>query len=259
MRQEAAHHTSPDMSVRPFHESLWRLAPIVPALHDIVETITPIVPALHGIIETTISLPPLPDDVPRTVIIPLQDILDMSVLGIIESDNMMFALTVSHSRDHFTSSHDRDRYGHSSSTRSHRSFRPPERSSTFPGSQSFPHYPGPPPSHPGPPPLQQQAPPQRPPYHQQRFVSRQPPIMPPMKAAPLAIVSEKSVAAQQRPSIAQRPTVKPADRRYVQPQTARLVRRDSNGISECSEDDDNSRLEELRNYTVSPIQSPRWR
>ncbi|KAI1120731.1 hypothetical protein F5Y10DRAFT_289349 [Nemania abortiva] len=98
---------------------------------------------------------------------------------------------------------------------------------------------------------------QQPSYHRQRPVTQQPVRMPPMRAVPLQNMRPASSSAvHQRPSIARTATVQPAARAYVQPQTARLVRRDSNGISECSDDDDDYRLEELRKYTVSPPLSP---
>ncbi|KAI0505239.1 hypothetical protein F5B22DRAFT_529634 [Xylaria bambusicola] len=92
---------------------------------------------------------------------------------------------------------------------------------------------------------------QRPPYYQQRFVSQQPPRMPMMSAIPRA--SEEPLARRQQ-VIARKPVVQGRRTQFHAPQVARLVRRDSNGISECSDDDFDR--EDLRQYTVSPIQSP---
>ncbi|KAI0113914.1 hypothetical protein GGR51DRAFT_556412 [Nemania sp. FL0031] len=89
------------------------------------------------------------------------------------------------------------------------------------------------------------------PLYQQQFVYEQPPQMPLMRVAPLPNTRAQPPSAQHH-NIARRPVVQIVAPPFVQPQTARLVRRDSNGISECDDDDD-YRLEELRNYTVSPV------
>ncbi|TGJ84860.1 hypothetical protein E0Z10_g3919 [Xylaria hypoxylon] len=95
-------------------------------------------------------------------------------------------------------------------------------------------------------------PPQRPVYYQQRFVSQQPSRMPPMRAAPQQVVRRVPQIVHQRPAIARKPVLQMAHPLSRAPQAARLVRRDSNGISECS--DDEGDREDLRKYTVSPIQ-----
>ncbi|KAF2968131.1 hypothetical protein GQX73_g5443 [Xylaria multiplex] len=93
---------------------------------------------------------------------------------------------------------------------------------------------------------------QRPPYYQQRFVAQQPTRTQPMRAAPQQDSGRAPQMVQRRPGIARRPVIQTAHPVFQAPQTARIVRRDSNGISECS--DDEGDCEDLRNYTVSPLQ-----
>ncbi|KAI1428370.1 hypothetical protein F5Y12DRAFT_733403 [Xylaria sp. FL1777] len=116
------------------------------------------------------------------------------------------------------------------------------------------------PSPPRPPQRQPQRPPQRlpqrPPYHQQRFVSQQPPRMPPMSVPAKQDVRRVPLVVQQHQAIARKPVIQTTRPQFQAPQAARLVRRDSNGISECSDDDGDR--EDLRGYTVSPIQSPAY-
>ncbi|KAK5624358.1 hypothetical protein RRF57_000074 [Xylaria bambusicola] len=101
---------------------------------------------------------------------------------------------------------------------------------------------------------------QHPPYYQQRFVSQQPLRMPMMSAASrqeiprVPRVLQEGPLARRQQVIARKPVIQELRTQFHAPQVARLVRRDSNGISECS--DDAFDREELRQYTVSPIQSP---
>ncbi|KAI0404274.1 hypothetical protein F4802DRAFT_567438 [Xylaria palmicola] len=101
-------------------------------------------------------------------------------------------------------------------------------------------------------------PPQRPPYYQQGsvnrqgFVNQQPGRAQLMRAYPQQEARAPAPTMHQRPGNARRPVVQQQTTAHVprQAQTARLVRRDSNGVSECSDTDDD--IENLRNYTVSP-------
>ncbi|KAI3343133.1 hypothetical protein F4824DRAFT_510369 [Ustulina deusta] len=99
-------------------------------------------------------------------------------------------------------------------------------------------------------------PPQRPPYYQQRFVNQQPPRMPLMSISAQQDVRTLPPVVHQHPVTVRRPVIQ-TTRPHQAPQVARLVRRDSNGISECSDDEVDP--EDLRKYTVSPIQSPAYR
>ncbi|KAI0974378.1 hypothetical protein F4678DRAFT_458345 [Xylaria arbuscula] len=95
---------------------------------------------------------------------------------------------------------------------------------------------------------------QRPPYYQQRFVNQQPARMPMMSASNMQNVRRMPPVVHQQPVIARKPVIQTTRPQFRAPQVARIVRRDSNGISECSDDDDDIR--DLRNYTVSPLNSP---
>ncbi|KAI1369457.1 hypothetical protein F5Y08DRAFT_153631 [Xylaria arbuscula] len=111
---------------------------------------------------------------------------------------------------------------------------------------------------------------QHPPYYQQRFVTQQPTRMPMMTMATpgpgpgprsnvgrAALPRAHMLPIHQQPAIARKPVIHDGRAQfYATPQVARLVghhhRRDSNGISECS--DDSFDHEDLRQYTVSPIE-----
>lgn len=98
---------------------------------------------------------------------------------------------------------------------------------------------------------------QRPPYYQQRFVTQQPTRMPMMTAAPGPNIGRAVPRVHMpatHPVIARKPVIQDVRTQiYATPQVARLVRRrDSNGISVCS--DDSFDREDLRQYTVSPIE-----
>ncbi|GAP86100.1 hypothetical protein SAMD00023353_0302290 [Rosellinia necatrix] len=139
--------------------------------------------------------------------------------------------------------------------------------------------PAPPPPPPPPPQQQQQVrlpnyprqQPQHPPYHPGQSAWQQPGRMPATWATPTqgaaAITTTTTAAAAaapvayQRPTVARRPVVRTAPRLPSQPQRPRHVRRDSNGVSECSSDEGDGggdhNVEDyrhLRNYTVSPLQ-----
>lgn len=107
--------------------------------------------------------------------------------------------------------------------------------------------------------------PQRPSYYQQQFVDRQPSSMAPMRAAPSRQTAPSVTQRQQRqrpavgrvlPVVPTRPPVQVPPPRKVK----RPVRRDSNGVSECSssssDDDDGDHRRHRRNYNVSPLHSP---
>ncbi|KAI1818342.1 hypothetical protein GGS20DRAFT_285202 [Poronia punctata] len=94
--------------------------------------------------------------------------------------------------------------------------------------------------------------------HSQQVITRQPQPPPPPAPIQRKPVARRPTQVCHRPApvVAQRPViVQNARRDILEPQAARLVRRDSNGISECSSDGEESR-ERLRNYTVSPLNSP---
>ncbi|KAI1277154.1 hypothetical protein F5Y07DRAFT_364230 [Xylaria sp. FL0933] len=92
-------------------------------------------------------------------------------------------------------------------------------------------------------------PPQRPPYYQQRFVEKQPARMPNMPN--MQNVSRKPQVVNQNRPLARKPVIQTVHPQHQAPRAARIVRRDSNGVSECSDDDVD--IEDLRDYTVSPI------
>ncbi|KAI2638111.1 hypothetical protein GGS21DRAFT_455917 [Xylaria nigripes] len=88
---------------------------------------------------------------------------------------------------------------------------------------------------------------QRPPP-QQRIVYHQPGRTPAMRAEPT--LNNRSVP-QQRPGVGRRPDIHAARPVSEASQTAEIFpRRDSNGVSVCSDDED---YQNLRNYTVSPL------
>ncbi|KAI1177491.1 hypothetical protein F4777DRAFT_587286 [Nemania sp. FL0916] len=89
----------------------------------------------------------------------------------------------------------------------------------------------------------QQQLPQRSLYYQQRSVTQQPSRVPPMVTRKPVFHEGRSLPAGRKPVIQ---TARP----LIQPQRAQLVRRDSNGISECSDDDGD---ESWRDHPVSPI------
>ncbi|KAI0416914.1 hypothetical protein F5X98DRAFT_342473 [Xylaria grammica] len=93
---------------------------------------------------------------------------------------------------------------------------------------------------------------QRPPYYQQRFVTQQPARTAPMRAAPQQDARRQPQMVHHRPALARKPVIQTAHSPFRAPRAAKLVRRDSNGVSECS--DDEGDIADLRNYTVSPIQ-----
>jgi len=154
---------------------------------------------------------------------------------------------------------------------------------------------------------QQQSQPQSPPYYQQRGQSQQqkqqysrpiyqqpqgiPPMTMTMGMAPATTMQDarrvpqrvntnenpRGTVAARKPVIQSVHPVRPvlnnahAHAHVHAPQAARLVRRDSNGVSECSDDDDDDdahdddddedecrRRGNLRDYTVSPVQSPQF-
>ncbi|KAI1260995.1 hypothetical protein F5Y18DRAFT_212486 [Xylariaceae sp. FL1019] len=108
---------------------------------------------------------------------------------------------------------------------------------------------------------------QRQPIYQQP--SRQPPMSqgPPQRRP--HVKTHRTPSSENRPVVhpspAKRPVVQTLDLSRIKSQKAtfhmatpqraqhpKVIRRDSNGISDCSDDDDN--LDDLRNYTVSPMQ-----
>ncbi|KAI0428861.1 hypothetical protein F5Y09DRAFT_343268 [Xylaria sp. FL1042] len=95
---------------------------------------------------------------------------------------------------------------------------------------------------PGPP-----RPPQHPPYYQQRFVSHQQV----RNALDVQDVRRTPQIVNHRHAIARKPLIQRARPQVAPPQAARLVRRDSNGISECSDDEG-----DLKDYVVSPVSPP---
>jgi hypothetical protein len=111
--------------------------------------------------------------------------------------------------------------------------------------------------------------PQRPPYYQQRSVHQrpahqQPPLtyqqQPPMSMAPRQDMRrQQPQVAHQRPvpAVARKPVLRVTPQPNHAPMVASLVRRDSNGVSECSDDDgdDGHHHRSLRGHTVSPIQA----
>ncbi|KAI1166922.1 hypothetical protein F5B18DRAFT_569495 [Nemania serpens] len=98
-------------------------------------------------------------------------------------------------------------------------------------------------------PIHQPTWPQRPPYYQ--FISEQPSKVQPMSTPSRHRTQTGPPVIKER--IARKPVLHAAQP-HLRPHTAKLVRRDSNGISECSDDEDGvDYREKLRNYTVSPL------
>ncbi|KAI1434504.1 hypothetical protein GGR50DRAFT_395988 [Xylaria sp. CBS 124048] len=99
---------------------------------------------------------------------------------------------------------------------------------------------------------------QRPPYYHLGVVNHQPGRTQPMQVKPVQAVPIPAGKGKPRhhPAIARQPVIQAAHRMSRMPQAAVLVRRrDSNGVSECSDDegDGHRAHEKLRNYTVSPL------
>ncbi|KAI3329283.1 hypothetical protein HD806DRAFT_279404 [Xylariaceae sp. AK1471] len=112
------------------------------------------------------------------------------------------------------------------------------------------------------PPLQRPSPPQRPqrpPYYQQRSVYQKPsyqqsqPVVY-QQQPPMSVELRQNMRRQQPQAVARKPALRVTPQANHTPMVAHLIRRDSNGVSECSDDDDDDH-NNLRHYTVSPIQA----
>ncbi|KAI8632025.1 hypothetical protein F5Y19DRAFT_422884 [Xylariaceae sp. FL1651] len=107
--------------------------------------------------------------------------------------------------------------------------------------------------------------PQRPGYYQQGYIAnhprsvyQQPARMPPMSSVPQhpnRDVRKVPQVVRQGLPVPRKPVIQTTPEPFHAPQAARLVRKDSKGVSEFGDDDDDDPAQ-WRKHTVSPMQSP---